>query len=227
MLYGDDVGSTHAGNDLLYAGMGADTLYSGEGNDLLYAIEDDGAQNVLHGGEGQDVLYGATGHDQLFSEAGDDILVAGADWDELHGGAGADRYHFESDALHSAGSVNRIVDTAAEDRAWLDDVALASLTLIQVADNTWQSDDGHVRFILTGGSLTIQGGTASAGRIVVENFSNGILGLTLPEPEEPKDTPITGTDAADVLVGGTDDDRLLGGAGNDRLYGERGNCSRR
>ena len=64
----------------------------------------------------------------------------------------------------------------------------------------------------------IQGGAASAGRIVVEHFSDGILGLTLPEPEEPEDTPITGTDAADMLVGGADDDRF---------YGERGNCSRR
>jgi Ca2+-binding RTX toxin-like protein len=81
-----------------------------------------------------------------------------------------------------------------------------------------------VLFTLSGGSLAIQSlknGTASAGRIVVESFSDGILGLTLPVPEEP-DPTIPGTDAADLLRGGAEDDWISGGLGHDTLRGGEG-----
>jgi Ca2+-binding RTX toxin-like protein len=206
ILYGGD-GDDHlyaidddGAEDVLYGGEGHDTLFGATGHDQLFG---EGGNDRLYAGVDGSMLAGGAGQDMLWGEAGNDTLDGGADSDVFHGsagndvltgGAGADSYHFWSALLHSAGNVSRLTDAAAEDRVWFDNEALASLMLIQTADNTWQSDDGHVRFTLTGGSLTIQaiqGGAPSAGRIVVERFSNGILGLTLPsaEPEAPPRSP--------------------------------------
>jgi Ca2+-binding RTX toxin-like protein len=180
--------------DVLYGGEGNDTLFGATGHDQLFG---EGGHDLLLAGEDGGDLDGGAGRDTLWGEAGDDLLDGGADGDTFHGsagddvltgGEGADSYYFRSDDLQSTGSVSRITDASSEDRAWFDGVTLASLTLIQTTDSTWRSVNDRLLFVRTGGNLVIlslKDGVPGSGRVIVENFHNGDLGLTLPEPNRP------------------------------------------
>jgi Ca2+-binding RTX toxin-like protein len=223
VLHGDDVGSSNAGNDTLYGGTGRDQLFGEGGNDLLDAGADGGE---LYGGAGRDTLRGGTDDDTLDGGEDGDTFHGSAGNDLLTGGAGADSYYFRSDDLQGTGDVSRITDASTEDRAWFDGITLTSLMPIQTSDNTWRSASDRLLFTRTGGNLEIQflkDGTASAGKVIVENFSDGDLGLTLPGMSKEPEHTITGTDGADSLISGTGNDLLIGGVGNDTLRGGDGN----
>ncbi len=98
----DDVLSTVAGNDYVYARDGHDTLYGGDGVDVLLG---EGGFDVLVGGNGQDYLYGGAGNDVMFGGSGgpesasdgvnvflggpgDDLMMGGGDVDYFYGEAG-------------------------------------------------------------------------------------------------------------------------------------------
>jgi hypothetical protein len=90
-------------------------------------------------------------------------------------------YYFRSDELQDAGNVSRVTDANSEDRVWFDGITLASLTLIQTTDNTWRSVNDRLFFTRTSDNLEIQSlesGVPGSGKVIVQNFHNGDLGLT-------------------------------------------------
>jgi Ca2+-binding RTX toxin-like protein len=176
------------GDDKLYGGTGHDKLFGEDGNDELYASDDGGE---LDGGEGNDTLYGSlmTGDDILKGGAGQDNLYGSQGHDSLTGGADADRFYFYSANLKTASTLNTIEDASAEDRAYIDSVGPHTLTFVKLntPNQQWISADGRIKVTHTPGFgliiQSVENGQISAGEILVKNFENGVLGLTLSDGE--------------------------------------------
>jgi Ca2+-binding RTX toxin-like protein len=92
----DDIISTDAGNDRIWAGDGNDTINAGNGSDLIYG---EGGDDKLVGGNGKDTIYGGVGNDTIWgddkkvldtAENGVDALYGGSGDDVIYGGNGAD-----------------------------------------------------------------------------------------------------------------------------------------
>lgn len=174
------------------AGGGADFLYGGSGNDLV--VGQDGGDYVI-GGTGNDILWGddnrdpsvlghdylegGDGDDKLYGGKGDDTLVAGKGRDLLEGGEGYDIYSFDSADLQNPYDVKTIVDADGQGMIVLDGKSLH--TAVWTADSDrpgrWTSAQGW-QLDLNGSRLLLTGKTFSS-QIVVENFSDGMFGLSL------------------------------------------------
>ncbi|MDP2035439.1 MAG: calcium-binding protein [Polaromonas sp.] len=175
-------------DDHLYGGGGDDTLDGKGGNDYLEGNADN---DTLNGGEGQDTLLGGTGNDKLDGGAGNDILK---------GGQGTDTYTLRS----GDSGMDTIVDSDGEGSIEVitadgSKIILGSGTLTKLANSTpgsmgtWQSKDKRFTYTTrteTDGSntLNISGAGVSA---VVQKFSSGNLGITLPGSEPTQPAPST------------------------------------
>lgn len=185
----------------------------------------------LTGTDGMDVLHGTAASELISGGAGDDVLIDGDGSDTLTGGAGADYFVLTAD-----GTPDRITDfTQGQDRidltAWgmLRDVS--QLTLAATATG----------FRIDFGAEVLIVDTVSGQSLNPATLTNAdLIGLTRIAVVAPDPEPIAGTDAADILTGGsgadtiralggndsvsglTGDDLLYGGAGNDTLIGGGG-----
>ncbi len=143
-----------------------------EGN----ALEGGSYGDHLYGGNGADTLTGGAGDDYLEGWAGADILAGGAGSDTLMGGAGFDTYLV---AAEEEGS-QTILDSDGQGRILIGGLLLGGgeraggAAYVSAEEDHWFSFTGD---LATGGTLTIDG------RIVVVDFKNGDLGITLGEPE--------------------------------------------
>jgi Ca2+-binding RTX toxin-like protein len=182
---GSDTYTGGAVEDHLYGGLGFDVLSGGDGNDYL------------EGNLGNDTLKGEGGRDTLIGGAGDDIVDGGKDADRLEGGLGLDTYLLFS-ALDSAGG-DVILDTDGLGKILLDGIQLDGGDYL--SSGVWQKNDITYTYIpdITGrGKLVI---LSAAGRVTVENYAHGELGITLanaiaPPPPPPADRTIVGDYAA-------------------------------
>jgi len=168
----DNIMQTGGGDDYIDGGHGNDTISGGKGNDQLI------------GGTGNDTLEGGEGVDQLDGGADDDYLNGGAGNDFLNGGTGYDTYDLNNGntSLPAAG-----IDII-EDADGLGEIVYGAEFLTggkEVAPNTYKSDDGTITysFILesgqTSGTLVI---TTPDGKAIINNFTEGDLGINFGSP---------------------------------------------
>ena len=243
-LAGDDILDGGAGNDKLNGGLGNDTYYvtgqgdviyeaAGEGTDSVFAYDNfqlyanvenltliagglastgvgnaldniitgNNLGNHLLGGGGNDTIYGGTGADWIYGEDGNDILWGGAGTDYLVGDNGNDVLHGEN----GAGEQDFLYGWAGDDSYYVD------------AQNDFTFED------VNGGTDTVYANIAGGTYYLFANVENLVLqGTTLYGVGNALDNQITGSDAANWLLGGAGNDRIDGGKGNDVLYGEAG-----
>lgn len=237
----------HGGDDTLNGLSLADHLYGGSGNDTLSG---QGGADRLEGQAGADHLNGGTGADTLLGGAGADTLDGGSDNDRLLGGAGLDSYSFSGafgiDSVEDAGGQGGIEVTGLG--------TLSGAGADQISPTDWQTADRTVTYSLVALDtahqnlvITVAAG-ANQGAVVIKNWSDGQLGITLgttPRPSVATNTfagdfikaadgsqyltTPTGyqsagvqAGAADVLGGTSGADSLLGLGGNDGLDGSSG-----
>ncbi|MFG6429183.1 VCBS domain-containing protein [Roseateles sp. LYH14W] len=217
---GEDDGDGGSGNDLMIGGAGNDTLRGGTGNDTLY-----GGDQANSNGSGNDTLDGGDGDDTISGADGDDILLGGAGNDNLDGGLGNDTL--------TGGDGNDTLSGGAGDDS-LDGGAGNDSIAAGEGANTVDAGIGDDSVTAGSGNDTLDGGSgvdtidysaqtaaivanlatqtasgAGIGTDVLRNFENVIGGAG--------NDHLTGTDGANVLIGGAGSDTLLAGAGNDSL----------
>ena len=193
-------------------GGGADILYGG-------ALAD-----YLSGGSGADVLHGQGGDDRLKGGAGDDRLEGGLGRDTLEGGEGNDTYVFSSDTLIKGGE-DVIIDSDGQGVIEIDGYAVSADSLQRaLGPATWETSDKSLRVSFSGGALIIRH-AATGGRIIVNGWKNGDLGITLPDLGQPgtPENPVNFSNGDDVagFDGNPKDDAPV--SGNDYFFGMAGN----
>ncbi len=167
-----------------------DDLAGVAGDDYLYG---DAGDDDIDGGPGDDYLEGGAGNDVLVGGAGNDLLDGGSGTDRLEGGPGYDSY------LYGAG----LDDDTIADRDGRIFAGITPLTGGRGANGNYQSPDGRFSYRLdgdlnAGGTLTING------RLKVENFRNGDLGIRLGESFVPDDAPPPASPGSTLLTGDYD-----------------------
>lgn len=164
-----------------------DRVVAGGGNDEL----DGGADNdYLHGGLGFDVLIGGTGSDTLIAgSAGGGLYGGGFDG---RGDGEKDTFVVRDAAWTNAAAVTTIHDAEADDVLVLGDKAVGDFKFVAVGGSSpknWMSSDGTLELTLIDGDLHIHNiyGGMDGGKVVVENYSVGLLGLDGVTPEDEAD----------------------------------------
>lgn len=222
----------------IYAGAGNDTLYGGAG------------QDYLEGGDGADEIHASGQGDLLLGMEGDDSLISGAGDDELDGGLGFDTYR-----LYGGSGRDIIRDVDGKGQLIIEGVTLTDLEKISPSSYAWRSKDGSVDVyysgynLSSGGSLTIS--YSATDYVIIENFKNGMLGLTLPteipsqsidvpdrmisgdialNPDDPTfddygniaGVPHSAPNQDDMLTGGNERAAIYGYGGNDTIAAGQG-----
>ncbi len=102
--------------------------------------------------------------------------------DDLYGGTGADRFLFSLYDLFDDSMTSTVRDADETDRLYLSGTSIDQIDFIVVGENRWLSADGSIQLKIAGGLViqAINGGVVSEGKIVITDFSNGKLGLNLP-----------------------------------------------
>src|SRR5262249_28272780 len=181
-----------AGNDVLTGGSGGDMLFGQADNDTLLGK---GGNDSLFGGDGNDTLTGGDGDDQMFGEAGDDRFIwnPGDDTDLVEGGDGND-----TSEMNGGNGAESFTLTANRRRVRFDRVDPAPFTLdIGTTENiVINANGGNDSFSATGNLATL----------INITFDGGAGNDT-----------IQGSNGADRLLGGADNDFIDGGAGNDTI----------
>ena len=170
---GDDFIDGGNGNDTIYGGGGKDYLLGGDGNDTVYG---DYQINELSHIGADDYLDGGDGDDQLFGGLGDDILIAGKGRDVLNGGQGDDVYIFNREDL-TENDTNIIIDKDGKGSIMIDGVLLENHAWKAISENIWQAE--NLTLQKTGNDLEISFQGALS-RIVIQDFTSGDLGISLP-----------------------------------------------
>ena len=197
-----------AGNDTLSGLEGRDSLYGGSGDDDL-----DGGANGdwIEGGEGDDDIDGGNGADDLFGNSGRDTIRGGAGNDTIDAGADQD--------IVFGGPGNDTIEGGADD----------DLLLGDEGDDTVRGGSGS-DFISGGfGADLLYGDSGNdliVGGIPNANAAQEELAISmfaLPSNYFDDLDPGQGSDGADELWGGLDNDLLIGDADADKLLGGWGN----
>lgn len=224
---GDYVSFGTSSGDVLSSQYIANTssiLFGGAGNDILYG----GAfSDRLSGGEGDDTLDGDAGDDDIRGGIGNDHITGGRGNDNLEGGDGFDTYAFSSSDF-AGSSEDVIIDSDGLGKITFESVAIGDLSVNHVSRDGlgWQTQDGVFRLQVIGtgenASLVIMH-RESGSRIVVRNWSNGDLNITLPGLGQPgtPENPFPQTNGDDLV--GHDGDPEAAHSGNDFISGLAGN----
>ena len=233
---GDDTLNGADGDDVLIGGAGADHLVGGAGTDTaryMNAVTINLATGV-HSGDAAGDTFDSI--EILQGSASDDKFVSGAGADRLDGNGGYDTLSYA--ASTSAVNVNITTNVASGGYAQGDvilgfdrlegsafnDVLGAGVTGHQLAGG-----DGDDLYIITNNGIIIE--ETSGGGIDTAQVSVNRYNLSTTDYVENliyTGTAIftgTGSDAANVITGGTNNDILDGGAGDDTLNGGDGNDS--
>jgi Ca2+-binding RTX toxin-like protein len=219
---GGDAVEGGRGNDTLLGGAGGDSLEGGSGNDLL----DGGAgDDTMDGAGGSDVGRGGGGDDVLDGGPGNDVMSGAAGNDRSEGGAGNDRLRGETgnDFLDGSGDDDRIDGGPGNDQI----LGLSGSDRITGgAGNDLLSGGGGDDHIVFGSRVTVDLSKARAhgeGRdrvLLVEVVTGSGAADTL--IGNSARNVLNGGGGADRIFGGGGGDLLNGGAGNDTLHGEAG-----
>lgn len=155
-----------------------------------YVFGDVGDDRDIRGGEFGtyvDHLYGGGGNDTLQGYGGNDYL---------EGGTGNDRYIY-----NRGDGIDTIVDIDGVGSIVVDGLALSGGS--RIAENLWQSNDGEHTYALDG-DLDNGGTLIIDGKLRVEHFRNGRLGITLSDEVQPLPKPheLIGTESNDLRYDG-------------------------
>jgi len=184
-------------------------------NPLVWTANVSDPQNdAAIGGSGVDTLNAGAGNDVLVGLGGDDQLTGGQGSDTLMGGAGNDTYYFNagdgSDVVLDAGGSGTLKFGASQQEI---------SGGLKAGDNYWVTDPTasgeHFTFSLSGGNTLVIGRAGSTDTIVVRNWSNTQLGITL------SDTPVSLPPPTTTLTG--DYGKLLSSNGVTYLFDSLGN----
>lgn len=203
--------------------------------------------NVIRGLNGVDAIYGYAGNDSLYGGDGDDGLVGGDGADVIDGGNGFDTLYYNSSTV--AVSINLTTGTNSGGEAAGDTISNIDAILGSAYNDTMVGDGGYNYFsggagndsLSTGdgndglygglGADTLNGGNgtdiidfSSATSAVTVNMNGGVG----TGGEANGDVYISienfyGSNYADTVTGGSDDNAIYGLGGNDFLYGYLGN----
>ncbi len=183
-------------------GISASPIVGTDGDDLLVGTSDD---DTIRGEEGNDQIYGLGGDDMLIGGLGDDLLDGGEGGDDLQGGAGDDTYVY----TFGDGS-DTIFDESGTDR-----IAFSEGNQGIAADRVFITRDGGdvVIAFADGGELRLVDHFSGHQIETVAIAGQGILNIQ---------TGLTGTSAADLIIGDDTGEVLQGFDGEDALYGNGG-----
>jgi Ca2+-binding RTX toxin-like protein len=219
---GDDEIFGGAGNDRMRGDDGADVIEGGPGNDTLSggpggdSLEGGGGEDVLNGDAGDDTINGESGNDVGRGSAGDDVLDAGPGNDVFSGNAGNDRLEGTAgnDRLRGDAGNDFLDGRDGDDRldggAGNDQVLgiSGSDRLTGGAGNDLISGGGGDDHVVFGSRVTVDLSKARAN-------GEGRDRVLLVEI-------VTGSGAADTLIGNSARNVLNGGGGSDRIFGRAG-----
>lgn len=126
-----------------------------------------------------DLLIGEGGDDTLRAHRGDDILIGGQGRDRMEGGEGRDTYVI--------GAGDTLLDSDGLGEVRRDGQVLTGGARIDSdPPDTWRSADGRYSYSMAGPHLHIVDAQAADAAqrepVVIENFRNGQLGITLSGP---------------------------------------------
>lgn len=129
-----------------------------------------------------DLLIGEGGDDTLRAHRGDDILIGGQGRDRMEGGEGRDTYVI--------GAGDTVLDSDGLGEVRRDGQVLTGGARIDSdPPDTWRSADGRYSYSMAGPHLHIVDAQAADAAqrepVVIENFRNGQLGITLSGPDGP------------------------------------------
>jgi Ca2+-binding RTX toxin-like protein len=192
---GDVIDDSHAPPGQPFATIGHDSIFGLGGND------------VIHGGAGNDNINGGVGNDILHGDDGNDSLSGSNGTDQLFGGNGDDRFVVSGtldtfDSFDGGSGIDTIlVATFAP-------LTLAGFNALQSSIEHWQ---GNGQGVL---------GNGNANNFDFSGLQT-ITGLAFVDAGAGNDILI-GSQFADDLRGGANDDLLAGGLGNDTLTGGTG-----
>lgn len=232
------VGSSGIANDMV-GGLGVDIMYGADKNDFL------------SGGVDNDTLRGDAGNDTLRGGDGDDTLDGGTGNDRLEGGLGFDTYKFITSDLTDVATDDVIVDKDGQGRILFNNLDISGTgigfdTIKHASLGDWETSDGKFRLSWREAEQTLVIMYRENGsRILVQNWKNGDLGITIPGFNEthPNDSaPLTNDDDVfghngnnsgddhlnglagnDGISAGTGKDIVDGGLGDDLIFGGSGN----
>ncbi len=214
-----------SGNDTLPGTAGDDIIDGLEGQDVINA--GDGA-DLVNGGPGGDGVYGGAGNDSLNGDDGNDTLVGGAGADTLNGGAGNDTLNGSGSGITSqtfnSGSPPvptlffSVIDPSIDDNAV--DVLNGGDGDDNITVGLGDTADGGI------GTDTVSANLRGLGAGVTLDFTtNGqsVLATAIGGSVSNFEAfSIEGTNFADVMTGGVNNDTLIGWDGNDTLNGGDG-----
>lgn len=255
---GNSVYLPHVGDQLFFGTSGDDKwvgtsgikndAVGGDGDDIIFGAD---MADFLSGGAGNDTLHGGAGFDKLKGGDGDDLLDGGAGSDTLVGGKGYDTYVFTTEDLTAQAVDDYITDedgvgTILFNGQQISGTGIGFDTIHEASFGTWDTSDHQFSLVWRDAekSLVIIH-KASGSRIIVRNWKNGDLGISIPGFDEthPNDSsPLTnnddvfghngnnnGADHLNALAGndgisaGAGDDVVDGGLGDDLIFGGSGN----
>jgi pimeloyl-ACP methyl ester carboxylesterase len=184
---GDDTIHGGDGDDYLQGDAGADELFGDKNDDLLLGID---GNDKLDGGEGIDSLQGGLGNDELkggdgayldllYGGEGDDTLIGGRGDDLLFGGKGNDTYKYTTgDGRDTIKDIDGLGSIIIDNQPALNGGK-------KIGDGVYRSDDKKYTYTFAG-DLTLGGTLTINDSMIVEDFKNGNLGITLAEAEAPE-----------------------------------------
>ncbi|TXI48462.1 MAG: hypothetical protein E6Q50_10770 [Lysobacter sp.] len=243
----------HYGLETADVMVGSDSVnnafFAMESNDIVTGADKD---DYIALGDGNDTGQGLAGNDKVMGGDGDDTLDGGKGSDYLEGGSGFDTYEFSASDFDSNKSFDTILDTDGIGKITFDGLDISGTgigfdTIKRAELGTWLTSDDQFRlsaFHSDGSTDLIIVHRPTKSRIIVKNWHNGDLGISLPGYDEvnpPNSAPLTSGDDAfgtdnnntgddkitalggnDGLSGGEGDDHLDGGLGNDLIFGGSG-----
>jgi Ca2+-binding RTX toxin-like protein len=199
--------------------IGANALAADANDNVIYGLV---GNDTINGLSGDDSLFGQSGGDTLNGGAGNDLLVGGIGNDTLDGGAGNDT------VLHTIGDGGGSVNGGAD----VDTLVISGTD----ANNTLNAVSvGGMLTTFDGGSvLSVESITANllAGidtlSYSANTIANGVevnlgLGMATGFASISNIENVTGTGAADTLIGDSGANILVGAGGADILTGGLGN----
>ena len=214
------------GDDVLFGGGGNDGLVGGNGDDTLFGH---GGNDSLSGGADDDVLYGGGGADAIDTGTGNDVIVVNATV------AGTPTDPNDSSRVPVTGNGNDTgQDTIAAFDLAVDTLRIVGTGVVGFVHGTdtaigtaGASNSGNAAsFTTSTGLIELNQGTdnnwSDSGDVAV-TFTTPIGTFNEANFEARLQYNLTGTSAANTIIGGGLDDTLSGAGGADNLTGAGGN----